>query len=159
MPAITVYVKLRSEERKLLADTTEITVSEKHFKFRKPSKDSFFYCSDLVSVCVINLEAVSPRKLTLYGVKGVDWVDGEDFTYGGNTYKTWRYPDDKADEYLMKPPYTGKYMLLQNINVSNRIRGHYNTVEKKWFTSLYFDFPQYNGGIAFCDVGCLNNAF
>ena len=82
-------------------------------------------------------------ELCLYGVKGVDWVDGEDFTYGGNTYKTWRYPDDKADEYLMKPPYTGKYMLLQNINVSNRISGHYNTVEKKWFTSLYFDFPQY----------------
>ena len=35
-------------------------------------------------------------------------------------------------------------MLLQNINVSNRISGHYNTVEKKWYTSLYFEFPQYS---------------
>ncbi|MBQ9710291.1 MAG: hypothetical protein IJV67_06700, partial [Clostridia bacterium] len=82
-------------------------------------------------------------ELCLYGVKGVDWVDGDDFVYGNKTYKTWRYPDAKADEYLLKPPYTGKYMLLQNINVSNRISGHYNTVEKKWYTSLYFEFPQY----------------
>ena len=82
-------------------------------------------------------------ELCLYGVKGEDWVDGEDFVYEGKTYKTWRYPDAKADEYLMKPPYTGKYMLLQNINVSNRISGHYNTVEKKWYTSLYFEFPQF----------------
>ena len=82
-------------------------------------------------------------ELCLYGVKGEDWIDGEDFVYEGQTYKTWRYPDDKADEYLSKPPYTGKYMLLQNINVSNRISGHYNTTEKKWFTSLYFEFPQF----------------
>lgn len=82
-------------------------------------------------------------ELCLYGVKGEDWVDGDDFVYEGKTYKTWRYPDDKADAYLSKPPYTGKYMLLQNINVSNRISGHYNTTEKKWYTSLYFEFPQY----------------
>lgn len=82
-------------------------------------------------------------ELCLYGVKGVDWVDGEDFVYEGKTYRTWRYPDEKADEYLSKPPYTGKYMLLQNVNVSNRISGHYNTVEKTWYTSLYFEFPQF----------------
>lgn len=82
-------------------------------------------------------------ELCMYGVKGVDWVDGDDFVYNGKTYKTWRYPDEKADEYLVKPPYTGKYCLLQNINVSNRISGHYSTNEKKWYTSLYFDFPQY----------------
>ena len=87
--------------------------------------------------------SVDNYELCLYGVKGVDWVDGDDFTYGTQTYKTWRYPDDKADDYLVKPPYTGKYMLLQNINVSNRISGHYNTTEKSWFTSLYFEFPQF----------------
>ena len=87
--------------------------------------------------------SVENYELCLYGVKGEDWVDGEDFVYEGQTYKTWRYPDDKADAYLLKPPYTGKYMLLQNINVSNRISGHYNTTEKKWFTSLYFEFPQF----------------
>ena len=82
-------------------------------------------------------------ELCQYGVKGVDWVDGDDFTYAGKTFKTWKYPDNKADEYLSKPPYTGKFMLLENINVSNRISGHYNTTEKKWYTSLYFDFPQF----------------
>ena len=87
--------------------------------------------------------SVDNYELCLYGVKGEDWVDGDDFVYGGQTYKTWRYPDDKADAYLAKPPYTGKYMLLQNINVSNRISGHYNSTEKKWFTSLYFEFPQF----------------
>ena len=87
--------------------------------------------------------SVENYELCLYGVKGEDWVDGEDFVYEGQTYKTWRYPDAKADDYLLKPPYTGKYMLLQNINVSNRISGHYNTTEKKWFTSLYFEFPQF----------------
>jgi hypothetical protein len=87
--------------------------------------------------------SVENYELCLYGVKGEDWVDGDDFVYEGKTYKTWRYPDDKADAYLLKPPYTGKYMLLQNINVSNRISGHYNTTEKKWFTSLYFEFPQF----------------
>lgn len=82
-------------------------------------------------------------ELCLYGVKGTDWIEGDVFTYGGNSYKTWEYPSEKVDEYLLKPPYTGKYMLLENINVSNRICGHYSTNEKKWYTSLYFDFPQY----------------
>ena len=93
----------------------------------------------------INWIYASPEnyELCLYGVKGEDWIDGDDFVYEGRSYKTWRYPDDKADAYLAKPPYTGKYMLLQNINVSNRISGHYNTTEKKWFTSLYFEFPQF----------------
>ncbi len=83
-------------------------------------------------------------ELCQYGVKGVDWVEGDPFVYNGNTYETWAYPDDKVDEYLTEPPYTGKYVLLPNINVSNRICSHYNTVEKKWYTSLYFDFPKFS---------------
>ena len=82
-------------------------------------------------------------ELCQYGVKGVDWVEGEDFVSNGITYKTWAYPDDKADEYLLKPPYAGKYLLLPNINVSNRICAHYNTTEKLWYTTLYYEFPQY----------------
>lgn len=82
-------------------------------------------------------------ELCLYGEKGVDWVDGPDFVYNGKTYKTWKYPTNKTSEYLLKPPYSGKYMLLENVNVSNRISGHYSTVEKLWYTSLYFDFPQF----------------
>ncbi len=84
---------------------------------------------------------VENYELCLYGVKGEDWIEGEDYVYNGVTYKTWAYPDDKADEYLEKSPYNGKYMLLQNINISNRLSAHYNTVEKKWYTSLYSEFP------------------
>ena len=82
-------------------------------------------------------------ELCLYGVKGVDWVEGDDFVSNGVTYKTWAYPSDKAEEYLLKPPYTGKYMLLPNINVSNRICAHYGTTEKLWYTKLYYEFPQF----------------
>lgn len=82
-------------------------------------------------------------ELCQYGVKGVDWVEGDDFESNGITYKTWAYPSEKADEYLVKPPYAGKYLLLPNINVSNRICAHYNTTEKLWYTTLYYDFPQY----------------
>ena len=82
-------------------------------------------------------------ELCQYGVKGVDWVEGEDFVSNGVTYKTWAYPSDKADEYLVKPPYAGKYLLLPNINVSNRICAHYDTTEKQWYTTLYYEFPQY----------------
>ena len=83
-------------------------------------------------------------ELCLYGVKGVDWVEGDPVTYNGVTYETWAYPADKSDEYLINPPYTGKYLFLQNINMSNRICAHYSTVEKKWYTSLYFDYPAFS---------------
>ncbi len=80
-------------------------------------------------------------ELCQYGVKGVDWVEGEDFVHNGTTYKTWAYPDDKAEEYLAKSPYAGIYMLLPNVNVSNRICAHYSSTEKTWYTSLYFGQP------------------
>lgn len=80
-------------------------------------------------------------ELCQYGVKGVDWVEGDDFESNGRTYKTWAYPADKADEYLVKPPYAGKFLLLPNINISNRICEHYNTTEKLWYTELYYEFP------------------
>lgn len=82
-------------------------------------------------------------ELCQYGVKGVDWVEGEDFVYNGKTYKTWAYPDGKADEYLAKSPYSGKYVLLPNVNLSNRICAHYETTYKMWYTSCYFEFPTF----------------
>ena len=82
-------------------------------------------------------------ELCQYGVKGVDWIDGEDFVSNGVAYKTWEYPADKADEYLVKAPYAGKFLLLPNINVSNRICGHYNTTEKLWYAELYYEFPRF----------------
>lgn len=87
--------------------------------------------------------SVENYELCLYGVKGVDWLEGEPVTYNGTTYKTWVYPDEKRDEYLLKPPYTGKYMLVRNINISDRISGHYNTTERQWYTACYFDFPTF----------------
>lgn len=82
-------------------------------------------------------------ELCKYGVKGVDWVEGDDFVSNGVTYKTWAYPDGKAEEYLQKPPYTGKFLLLPNINISDRICAHYDTTEKLWYTELYYGFPQF----------------
>jgi len=88
-------------------------------------------------------ESAENYELCKYGVKGVDWVEGEDFVSNGVTYKTWAYPDGKAEEYLRKAPYAGKFLLLPNINVSDRICAHYDTTEKQWYTELYYNFPQY----------------
>ncbi len=87
--------------------------------------------------------SVENYELCQYGVKGVDWLEGDPVVYNGKEYQTWVYPDDKKDEYLLKPPYTGKFTLLRNINISDRISGHYNTVEKKWYAACYFQFPTY----------------
>ncbi len=79
--------------------------------------------------------------LCRYGVKGVDWVEGDDYVYNGTTYKTWAYPDNKSEEYLNNPPYSGKYLFIDNINVSNRMSAHYNTTEKVWYSAMYNEFP------------------
>lgn len=87
--------------------------------------------------------SVDNYELCQYGVKGVDWIEGEDFVYNDTTYKTWAYPEGKESEYLSKSPYSGKYVLVPNINLSNRICSHYNTTYKTWYTSCYFEFPQF----------------
>ena len=84
-------------------------------------------------------------ELARYGIKGEHWIDGEDYQFGGDTYKTWVYPDGKEDEFNKNPPYSGEYLLLENINVSNRIRGDYNTLEKRWYVLATNEFESYSG--------------
>ena len=80
-------------------------------------------------------------ELAKYGIKGEHWVDGEDYVSGGKTYKTWVYPDGKEDQFNENPPYSGLYAILPNINVSNLIRGDYNTTEKYWYVMATQEFP------------------
>lgn len=79
-------------------------------------------------------------ELAKYGIKGVHWVDGEDFVVGDKTYKTWQYPDEKTDEFNLKKPYSGMWEILPNINVSNRINAGYSTNEKTWYVRCTQEF-------------------
>ncbi len=76
---------------------------------------------------------VENYELAKYGVKGTHWVEGEDVTIGGETYKTWEYPANKAAEYNETPPYSGCWEILINLNVSNRIRGDWSPKEQAWY--------------------------
>lgn len=83
-------------------------------------------------------------ELAKYGIKGEHWIEGEDRIIQNVSYKTWAYPDAKSAEFMVAPPYSGMWELLPNINVSNRISAHYNTVETNWYISLYKEFPNFS---------------
>ena len=87
---------------------------------------------------------VENYELARYGIKGEHWVEGDDYTLNGKTYKTWVYPDGKEDEFNENPPYSGEYLILENINVSNRLRGDYNTLEKRWYVLATNEFQSYS---------------
>lgn len=87
---------------------------------------------------------VENYELAKYGVKGVHWQDGEDYVYNGKTYKTWVYPDGKEDVFNANNPYSGMYCILDNVNVSNRMRGDYNTLEKRLYVIATQEFPMYS---------------
>lgn len=87
-------------------------------------------------------------ELAKYGIKGTHWVEGADKTVSGKTYKTWKYPDGKEDSFASKPPYSGMWEILPNINVSNRIYAGYNTVETKWYVAAYHEFPLYSNTVS-----------
>lgn len=84
---------------------------------------------------------VENYELAAYGIKGTHWVEGEDFTLGEKTYKTWAYPASKEEQYTEQPPYSGCYLVLRNVNVSNRIREDYNNMEKRWYALATDIFP------------------
>ena len=63
---------------------------------------------------------------------------------GGKTYKTWVYPDGKEDQFNENPPYSGKYNLLENIYVSHRVRGDYDTTELTWYDLITDKFEVYH---------------
>lgn len=79
---------------------------------------------------------VEHYELAKYGIKGTHWVEGEDVTIGGETYKTWEYPANKAAQYNERPPYSGCWEILINLNVSNRIRGDWSPKEQAWYVYI-----------------------
>lgn len=87
---------------------------------------------------------VENYELAKYGIKGEHWNDGDDYVFNGKTYKTWVYPDGKEDEFNANPPYSGKYCILPNINVCNKVRGDYNTQEKGWYVLATQEFPAFS---------------
>ena len=87
---------------------------------------------------------VENYELAAYGVKGVHWTEGEDRTVGDACYRTWVYPDGKEDEYSLNVPYQGRYNILGNVYVSDRIRGDYNTEEMKWYHCIANEFPVFH---------------
>lgn len=72
-------------------------------------------------------------EIAKYGIKGVHWVDGNDYKLDGKTYKTWAYPTDKYNEYMQNTPYSGCWEILRNVNVSNRINDGWTPVQKRWY--------------------------
>ena len=89
---------------------------------------------------------VENYELAKYGIKGTHWVEGEDKVVDGVSYKTWKYPDQYAAQYQEKAPYSGAWEILENINVSNRLRYDYNTLETKWYVKVTNDFETYCSG-------------
>ena len=89
---------------------------------------------------------VENYELAKYGIKGTHWVEGEDKVVDGVSYKTWKYPDQYAARYQEKAPYSGAWEILENINVSNRLRYDYNTLETKWYVKVTNDFETYCSG-------------
>lgn len=85
-------------------------------------------------------------ELAKYGVKGVHWDEGTDKVVDGVSYKTWKYPDSFTANQKAFPPYAGVWELLENINLSDRIRSDYNNLEVKWVIKVTNDFESYSSG-------------
>ncbi len=83
-------------------------------------------------------------ELCLYGVKGVHWEEGDAIDWNGEQYETWVYPLANREEFTLNPPYSGKYLMLENINISNRLRGDYTVDEQAWYLTARYDFPAYD---------------
>ncbi len=63
-------------------------------------------------------------ELCKYGIKGEHWIDKGKGLYG--------YPEDKVDEYMAKPPYSGCFAMLENITLSDKILDVYTDEELGW---------------------------
>lgn len=102
-----------------------------------------------ITLQFLNWLASDPEnyELAKYGIKGEHWIEGDEKTIGGVTYQTWEYPPAKSEEFKLKPPYSGKWDLIENINVSNRLRGDMNTQESRWYAAITYEFPTFSSGI------------
>ena len=103
---------------------------------------------------------VENYELAAYGIKGEHWVEGEDRVVDGKTYKTWVYPDGKEDAYNENTPYQGRYNILENVYISNRVCGNYNTEEFLWTHYINGGFPIfYSNEIAGIHIGSAPREF
>lgn len=78
-------------------------------------------------------------ELAKYGVKNTHWIDaGEGF---------YTYPADKAEKYVLDPPYSGIYSLIDLDAKWGRIYGDYTDEEKGWI-DLCKNAPRYKSATA-----------
>ena len=98
----------------------------------------------LLSFIDWQLSSKENYELCKYGVKGTHWDEGDPIVWGDDTYETWVYPLSDREEFTQHPPYSGKYLLVENINISNRLRGDYTADETAWYLTARNDFPAYD---------------
>ena len=77
-------------------------------------------------------------ELCRYGIKGEHWIEAGDGLY--------TYPEDKTDEYIASPPYSGCYAMLENINLSDRILDVYTEEELGWINYIK-EAPSYKSPV------------
>ena len=102
----------------------------------------------LLSFIDWQLSSKENYELCKYGVKGTHWDEGDPIVWGEDTYETWVYPLSDREEFTQHPPYSGKYLLVENINISNRLRGDYTADESAWYLTARNDFEAYDSDSA-----------
>ncbi len=65
-------------------------------------------------------------ELAMYGVEGEHWVASSD-----ENGEYWDYPADKKEQYMRAAPYSGKYCLLEDYHISDRLFAGYTQKERE----------------------------
>ena len=71
-------------------------------------------------------------ELAKYGIEGVHWEKGTK-QYNGETIKTWDYPAAKKAEFKVTKPYSGKFLIISNYTLEDRVWADYNDQELAWW--------------------------
>ncbi|MBQ4560635.1 MAG: extracellular solute-binding protein [Tyzzerella sp.] len=81
---------------------------------------------------------VENYELAKYGIEGKHWVkiQGEHGEY------YWDYPEDKKEQYMNALPYSGKFCLIEDYNMSDMLWADYNE-EEKTLVNKVREFPVY----------------
>lgn len=67
-------------------------------------------------------------ELAMYGIPGEHWIATE----GADGTKYWDYPADKKEQYERNAPYSGKYCLIEDYTLSDRLYAGYSESELAW---------------------------
>ena len=81
---------------------------------------------------------VENYELAQYGIEGRHWVA----TTEENGQPGWDYPSDKKAQYETNPPYSGKYCLVEDYTLSDRLSADYTASERGWIEKAR-SFPSY----------------